>query len=94
MPSRYESFSIVTLEAMAQGTPVLVEGKSPVLSDLVKQSGAGRIYDNYESFEESLSEILMNENKRSAMGDRGRECVLSRYQSDEFKKSLFAAVES
>ncbi len=32
MPSPYESFSIVTLEAMAQGTPVLVNGSCQVLA--------------------------------------------------------------
>ena len=43
MPSKNESLSIVTLEAMAQSTPVLANGGSGVLVDHIKHSGAGRI---------------------------------------------------
>ena len=58
MPSGRESFSIVTLEAMAQRTPVLASGVSEVLVDHITQSGAGKIYRDYESFAARLSRCL------------------------------------
>ena len=44
LPSQYESFSIVTLEAMAQRTPVLVNGRCEVLRDHIEHSGGGFHY--------------------------------------------------
>jgi glycosyltransferase involved in cell wall biosynthesis/SAM-dependent methyltransferase len=94
MPSSRESFSIVTLEAMAQRTPVLVTSASDVLSDHVRESGAGRIYQDYESFAAHLTELLMNQETRSRMGEHGREYVTSRYIPERIRQSLVAAVES
>jgi glycosyltransferase involved in cell wall biosynthesis len=42
--SRHESLSLVTLESMALGTPVIVNGRSEVLQAHVRDSGAGWVY--------------------------------------------------
>jgi glycosyltransferase involved in cell wall biosynthesis/SAM-dependent methyltransferase len=94
MPSGKESFSIVTLEAMAQETPVLVSGASEVLADHTRESGAGRIYYDYQSFAASLSEILSNQTLRKRMGAMGREYVVSRYTPERIRAALVEAVES
>jgi glycosyltransferase involved in cell wall biosynthesis/SAM-dependent methyltransferase len=94
MPSGKESFSIVTLEAMAQETPVVVSGASTVLADHVRASGAGRIYNDYQTFAASLSEILSNQSLREALGALGREYVVSRYTPERIRASLIEAVES
>ena len=94
MPSGRESFSIVTLEAMAQETPVLASGVSEVLVDHITQSGAGKIYRNYESFAARLEEMLADENSRKAMGKAGRAYVTSTFTRDQIKEALVAAVES
>lgn len=94
MPSGRESFSIVTLEAMAQRTPVLVSNISEVLADHVKQSGGGRVYRDYESFAAMLGEMLTDEAARLTMGARGREYVISRYTPERVRQSLIEAVES
>ena len=93
-PSPYESFSIVTLEAMAQNTPVLVNGASTVLADHINASGAGYAYTGYESFARALNELASNKELRAKLGDMGRDYVLSRYQTDRVRQSLIAAVES
>jgi glycosyltransferase involved in cell wall biosynthesis len=93
-PSPNESFSIVTLEAMAQNTPVLVNGASEVLADHAKDSGAGRVYSDYNSFAEALDEMLSVEETRTRMGQRGRDYVLARYQTEKIRESLIGAVES
>src|SRR5205085_10074024 len=67
MPSGKESFSIVTLEAMAQRTPVLVSRVSDVLVDHIEQSGGGAIFQDYESFAARLAEMLSDEEMRARM---------------------------
>ncbi|HEX8143165.1 MAG TPA: glycosyltransferase [Pyrinomonadaceae bacterium] len=94
MPSPNESFSIVTLEAMAQRTPVLASGTSEVLFDHVRKSGAGMIYRDYEGFAAALGELLADKDKRAEMGAKGREYVLSNYQPERVRAALIEAVES
>jgi len=93
-PSPNESFSIVTLEAMAQNTPVLANSASTVLADHIKDSGAGRVYSDYQTFAHALNELLSNEPLLTAMGQRGRDYVLARYQKEIIRESLIAAIES
>ena len=93
-PSPNESFSIVTLEAMAQNTPVLVNNASTVLADHIKDSGAGRVYNDYETFSNALTELSKDENLLTSMSQRGRDYVLSRYQTDIVKNALISSIES
>jgi glycosyltransferase involved in cell wall biosynthesis/SAM-dependent methyltransferase len=94
MPSSKESFSIVALEAMAQGTPALVNEQSDVLVDHVNVSGAGHVYRDYDSFASRLNEIISNPDRGAEMGKLGREYVISRYTPKRVSESLFEAVES
>jgi glycosyltransferase involved in cell wall biosynthesis len=91
-PSPNESFSIVTLEAMAQNTPVLVNSASTVLADHIKHSGAGYAYDDYEGFAHALDEASTNQDLLTRLGHLGREYVLSRYQTETVRAALIAAV--
>ena len=93
-PSPNESFSIVTLEAMAQNTPVLANNASSVLADHIHDSGAGRVYSDYQTFARAVTELSANEDLLTTMGQHGRDYVLSRYQPDIVRKSLIAAIES
>ncbi|MBZ4416749.1 glycosyltransferase family 4 protein [Myxococcus sp. RHSTA-1-4] len=72
VPSRYESLSLLTLEAFAQGTPVLVNGRSDVLVGQVERSGAGRTYTDLDSFIRGLREVG---DERTPMGKKGLEYV-------------------
>lgn len=94
MPSAKESFSIVTLEAMAQRTPVLASHRSNVLTDHIKMSGGGKIYRDYDSFAARLSEMLADEDARQRMGETGRRYVVSRFTPERVRQSLINAVES
>jgi glycosyltransferase involved in cell wall biosynthesis len=93
-PSPNESFSIVTLEAMAQRTPVLVNGTSAVLADHANDSQAGRIYHDYLSFAHAIEELLTVEGARARLGAFGRDYVLARYREERIRESLVAVVES
>ncbi|WP_224243664.1 glycosyltransferase family 4 protein [Hyalangium gracile] len=68
VPSRFESLSLLTLEAFAQSTPVLVNGHSDVLVGQVERSGAGRAYKDLDSFITGLREVG---NERGPMGKKG-----------------------
>src|SRR5207237_1060259 len=57
VPSRYESLSLLALEAFAQGTPNLANGESDVLAGQVRRSGAGRTYDGAEAVGEGVREV-------------------------------------
>jgi glycosyltransferase involved in cell wall biosynthesis len=94
MPSGNESFSIVTLEAMVQRAPVLASGVSEVLVDHVNESGAGRIYENYETFAAALNELLRDERKLAVMGELGRDYVLSRFTRDRVRDDLLNLIGS
>jgi glycosyltransferase involved in cell wall biosynthesis len=68
VPSRFESLSLLTLEAFAQSTPVLVNGHSEVLVGQVERSGAGRAYESLDSFITGLREVG---EQRGPLGKRG-----------------------
>ncbi|UCF93857.1 MAG: glycosyltransferase family 4 protein [Desulfobacterales bacterium] len=95
MPSPYESLSIVTLEAMAQRTPVLVNGSCEVLKEHVERSGGGLFYQGgYQSFANSLRKILASDpNRLSEMGAKGRDYVASNYSPEYIKQSLIEEIE-
>ncbi len=93
MPSGNESFSIVTLEAMAQRTPVLASATCEVIADHVNLSGGGRLYDDAASFAAGLAEIFADGGKRKELGERGREYVVARFQPDKIGAQLIDAIE-
>lgn len=79
-PSFFESFSIVILEAMMCGTPVLVNGRCEVLKGQVRRSAAGLYYENYFEFLETLRLMLPDESLRRRMGENGRQFVERNYR--------------
>ncbi|MBI2840035.1 MAG: glycosyltransferase family 4 protein [Acidobacteria bacterium] len=79
VPSRLESLSIVALEAMAMGRPVLVSGGSDVLRDHCLRSNAGLFYDNFDEFGETLSLLLRHRELAASMGENGRRYVRENY---------------
>ncbi|HEY9634179.1 MAG TPA: glycosyltransferase family 4 protein [Coleofasciculaceae cyanobacterium] len=94
MPSPYESFSIVTLEAMAQRTPVLVNGRCQVLVEHVVLSKGGVIYQDYESFSQAILELMKDPQQSAEMGELAREYVVSNYTFDTVKQRLIEEVEA
>jgi glycosyltransferase involved in cell wall biosynthesis len=59
VPSRYESLSLLTLEAFAAGAPVLGNAASTVVAGQLKRSGAGRTFelDDRQSFLAALKDV-------------------------------------
>ena len=82
VPSPYESLSLLALEAMAVGTPVLCNGRSEVLVDHCTKSNAGLYYQDREEFVECTKLLLADERLRRAMGRNGKEYVKRNYRWD------------
>jgi glycosyltransferase involved in cell wall biosynthesis len=82
VPSPYESLSLLALEAMAVGTPVLCNGRSEVLVEHCRQSNAGLYYQNRDEFIECTALLLDDDRLRRAMGRNGKDYVKRNYRWD------------
>jgi glycosyltransferase involved in cell wall biosynthesis len=82
VPSPFESLSLLALEAMAVGTPVLCNARAEVLVDHCVKSNAGLFYSNREEFVESAKLLLADDRLRDRMGRNGREYVKRNYRWD------------
>lgn len=79
MPSRYESLSLITLEAMAMGKPVIVNGECLVLKEHIDKSDAGYFYCNYTDFAQQLQTLLTQPGIYTTMGEKGKQYVTANY---------------
>jgi glycosyltransferase involved in cell wall biosynthesis len=79
MPSPFESLSLVTLESMGCGTPVLVNGDCDVLKGHCIRSNAGLWYKNYDEFSECLNFLYSNKLVLDKMGDNGKKYIEKNY---------------
>jgi glycosyltransferase involved in cell wall biosynthesis len=99
MPSRYESLSVIVLEAWAMGRPVLVNSACRVLEGQCVRSGGGLFYRGYAEFASALHRLGADERLRNALGAAGRAYVRREYDWDvveartnRFLEELAAAV--
>jgi len=93
MPSPYESLSLVTLEAMAGGIPVLVNGDCDVLKGHCIRSNAGLWYQNYEEFKECLLYLLTNQKMRRSIAESGKKYILNNYSWESVERKYSAIIE-
>jgi glycosyltransferase involved in cell wall biosynthesis len=82
MPSRYESLSVVVLEAWAMGRPVLVNAACRVLEGQCVRSGGGLFYRGYSEFADALARLSGDAPLRDALGAAGRDYVKAEYDWD------------
>jgi glycosyltransferase involved in cell wall biosynthesis len=81
-PSPYESLSLLALEALAVGTPVLVSARSAVLVEHCVRSQGGLYYADRDEFIECLKLLISDARLREAMGRNGRDYVRKNYRWD------------
>ena len=82
VPSPFESLSLLALEAMAVGTPVLCNARSEVLVEHCLKSNAGLFYADRDEFMECTELLLGDERLRRAMGRNGKEYIRRNYRWD------------
>ena len=81
-PSPYESLSLLALESMAVGTPVLVNARSAVLVEHCIRSNGGLYYADRDEFVECLKLLVRDARLRAALGQNGRDYVRKNYRWD------------
>ena len=82
VPSPFESLSLLALEAMAVGTPVLCNGRSEVLTEHCLKSNAGLFYTDRDEFLECSLLMLADERLRRTMGRNGKDYIKRNYRWD------------
>lgn len=82
VPSPFESLSLLALEAMAVGTPVLCNARAEVLVEHCLKGNAGLFYSNREEFVECTKLLLADDRLRDRMGRNGKEYVKRNYRWD------------
>jgi glycosyltransferase involved in cell wall biosynthesis len=81
-PSPYESLSLLALEALAVGTPILCNARSEVLVEHCVGSNGGLYYADRDEFVECLRLLIGDERLRRALGKNGRDYVRRNYRWD------------
>jgi glycosyltransferase involved in cell wall biosynthesis len=93
MPSENESLSIVTLEAMAQETPVLANANGRVVTEHIRNSRGGMLFTDRETFVRALAKLTGNEDGcATAMGRQAREYVITDFSKDVIRQRLIESV--
>ena len=83
LPSRFESLSIVLLEAWAHRKAVLVNSACEVTRGQVERSGGGEVYAGCESFSNVLSRMLSDPERLVQLGESGRAYTDKHYTWDQ-----------
>lgn len=79
-PSRYESLSLILLEAMNLGKAMLVNGKCDVLKEhCIRSDYAALYYMNENDFVANLHKLDISDTLRQEMGDKAIEYVKVNY---------------
>lgn len=92
-PSPYESLSIVLLEAMAQRTPVIVNGECEALLEHVEASGSGIAYRGEAEMRAAFDAMLaLDHGQRAVQGERARAHVVAHYAREEVRSRLLDEV--
>lgn len=94
LPSELESFSIVVLDSLKLGIPVLVNGTCAVLKAHCDKSSGGFYYTDYSGFQEGIDRLLSSEELRSEMGAKGKAYVEAYYQWDVIIQKLLLFMDS
>lgn len=80
--SRFESLSMVVLESMLMGRPVLVTEKCAVLKGHCLRSGAGLYFDDYPDFAGALEWLRSHPEVYERMRELGKKYVREHYSWD------------
>lgn len=84
VPSHYESFGLVALEAMACGVPV-VAARAGGLPEIIEDGMTGRLFPAGEApaLANAIASLLRNRDERIQMGSAGRERAQSKFSIEE-----------
>ena len=81
-PSPFESLSLLALEGLSVGTPILSNARSEVLVEHCLRSNGGLYYANRDEFVECLKLLVGDDRLRAALGRNGRDYVRRGFRWD------------
>jgi glycosyltransferase involved in cell wall biosynthesis len=88
----YETFGIVSLEAFAQRTPVIVRDLGG-LTEAVEDSGGGFTYRTEDELTAALEAIRTDEELRRRLGERGHAGYLRLWSEEPHLRRYFSAID-
>jgi len=92
IPSFYESLSLVTLESMAEGIPVIANERCEVLKDHIDSSKAGFTFANFISFKSALDTLFNQDTHLDELKSNAKKYVNDNYRwetvLEEFRKAI------
>jgi glycosyltransferase involved in cell wall biosynthesis len=83
VPSRYESMSLIALEAWMLGRPVVCTAYSAVVRGLTQRAQGGLYYGDAEEFSEILHRLVTDQPTAHALGQQGRQFTQVNFQWPE-----------
>lgn len=93
-PSKFESLSLILLEAMNDEKPMLVNGKCAVLKEhCIKSNRAALYYTSKKTFLKNLYQMDSDKELCEEMGVKGKAYVKENYQWNKIISSLIAIIE-
>ncbi|HTO97146.1 MAG TPA: glycosyltransferase family 4 protein [Myxococcales bacterium] len=95
LPTRADCFSIVCMEAMASGMPV-VTTRVGGIPDIVREGETGHLVerDDPAALGDALESLVSDARRRSAMGEAGRADAIARFDAEGNARRLFQFVAS
>jgi glycosyltransferase involved in cell wall biosynthesis len=88
----YETFGMVSLEAFAQHTPVIVRDRGG-LPEPVQESGGGFVYQREEQLVGFMEALRCDPATRRALGDRGYAAYLDRWCEEPHLTGYFGLID-
>ena len=89
IPSKFESLSLVTLEAMCLGKPIIGNQNCEVIKNHIEKSSCGFLYNNYDEFSDSIHKILkLTLSEKDNLAQNGKKYVDDNYNWDKINAKL------
>jgi len=91
--SKFESLSMVVLESLMMGRPVIVNGKCEVLKGHCIRSNAGLYFGNYAEFREEVKWMMAHPAEYEVMRENGKRYVKEHYSWDTIVKKYQGLID-
>lgn len=88
----YETFGIVSIEALARKTPVIVRDLG-ALPEVIEGSGAGFVYRTDRELLEAIRTLLASPGLRTELGERGYEAFRRNWSAEAHLRRYFEIIE-
>jgi glycosyltransferase involved in cell wall biosynthesis len=89
----YETFGFITLESLAQRTPVIARDLGAV-GELVRESGGGFTYTTQAELIEAMEKLRGDKALRDELAERGQRAFAERWSEEPHLEAYFAAIEA